>query len=85
LAKNEGYEIFDFGQTSVSNLSLLDFKSRWGTQVVDLPQFFNPAKTLERMNEIDHSWKYRLISKMCKHTPHSLQYVIGKLCYRHLG
>ena len=85
LAKNEGFEIFDFGRTSVSNLNLMDFKSRWGTEVVDLPQFFYPDSTEEKMNQIDRSWKYRLMSGICKHTPNSFQQTIGRFCYRHLG
>ncbi len=85
LAKNEGVEIFDFGRTSASNLNLMDFKRRWGTKVVDLPQFFYPARTAEKMDQIDRSWKYRLMSGICKHTPNSFQQTIGRFCYRHLG
>lgn len=85
LAKNEGYEILDFGRTAVSNLNLLDFKSRWGTKVVDIPQFCYPANKLEKAHQIDRLWKYKLMSIICKHAPESLQSIIGKFCYRHLG
>lgn len=85
LAKNEGYKIFDFGRTSPSNLSLMDFKRRWGTEVVDLPQFFYPAKTAKKMNQVDQSWKYKLMSTACKDVPICLEQMIGNFCYRHLG
>jgi CelD/BcsL family acetyltransferase involved in cellulose biosynthesis len=84
-AKNEGFEIFDFGRTSVFNFNLLDFKRRWGTKEVALPQFFYPAGIAEKMDRIDRSWRYRLISGICKYSPNSLQPTIGKFCYCHLG
>ena len=85
LAKNEGFEIFDFGRTSASNINLLDFKRRWGTKEVSLPQFFYPAVTAEKMDRIDASWEYRIMNGICKHTPNSFQQSLGRFCYCHLG
>jgi lipid II:glycine glycyltransferase (peptidoglycan interpeptide bridge formation enzyme) len=85
LAYNEGCEIFDFGRTSPKNKSLMDFKKRWGTKVVELPQFFYPQKEAEKAGCVEESWKYEAMSKLCEKAPDCIQEFIGNFCYRHLG
>ena len=41
-ASGRGFQVIDFGRTSPNNTSLMEFKERWGTECVDLPQFFHP-------------------------------------------
>ena len=85
MAREEGYKIFDFGRTSSDNKSLMDFKTRWGTQVVDLPQFYFPKESIQLTDENEELKKLRLISKICKNAPNFAQRIIGNFCYRHLG
>ena len=85
LAYEEGYRIFDFGRTSPNNKNLMDFKRRWGTQVIDLPLFYYPKMVAGEMGQQEETWKYKLMSKVCKDAPSSVQKIIGNFCYRHLG
>lgn len=85
LAHEEGYKIFDFGRTSPSNKNLMDFKRRWGTKVIDLPLFLYPPEAADETVNREGTWKYRLVSKMCRSSPDSFQEAIGNFCYRHLG
>lgn len=80
-----GCKVFDFGRTSPENASLMDFKGRWGTEVVDLPVFYYPASVAEEMGSKEESWKYKVASKLCKDAPDGLQKVVGGFIYRHLG
>ena len=84
-AKHQGYEILDFGRTSVSNLSLLYFKNGWGAKTIELPHFIYPSNAAEMINQIDQSWRYQFVSRLCKYAPVSFQNMIGKLCYRHIS
>jgi len=83
----EGFKLFDFGRTSPNNLGLMDFKRRWGTQVIDLPQFCYPG-TLNRNSlsmTSDDSLKYQLIRFLARKSPRSLFPYLGEFCYRHMG
>jgi len=85
LAHSEGYKIFDFGRTSKLNKSLMDFKIRWGTKVIELPQFFYPEKVAEEMSEHEKTISYRIMRKICSSVPEAAFQAVGKMCYRHLG
>jgi CelD/BcsL family acetyltransferase involved in cellulose biosynthesis len=81
----EGYRVFSFGRTSPHNKTLLTFKSRWGTKVSDLPEYFYPHDVGERMTQDDSSWKYRAVGAMTDVLPESLFRLLGEACYRHMG
>lgn len=81
----EGYKMIDFGRTAPSNKSLMDFKKRWGTTVVDLPYLYYPKEALEKNSEREQSRSYKIINKICKNAPDFTLAHIGKFCYRHLG
>ena len=85
LAHQEGYKIFDFGRTSPSNRSLMEFKGRWGAKVIDLPVFLHPPEAADEIIKREETWKYRFVSKLCSSAPDSFQEAIGNFCYRHLG
>ena len=85
LAYEQGYKVFDFGRTAPANTGLMDFKSRWGTLVVDLPQFFYPKAAADRTCKMEKTWKYKMASKICKQAPGLLQEKIGQFFYGHLG
>ncbi len=85
LAYNEGYRYFDFGRTSVTEKSLMDFKSRWGTKTIDLPQYFYPKETSNTTATPQKSLRYSMARKVFRHTPLPVLKVIGDFCYRHLG
>lgn len=84
MACCEGYQYFDFGKTTSDNKGLLEFKTRWGAKMYDLPYFYYPeikgAMSLE-LNDL----KYRLFRAVQRHMPLSLAKTIGKMAYRHLG
>jgi len=85
LAHSEGYEIFDFGRTSKFNKGLMDFKGCWGTQVVDLPQYFWPEKIAKNKSEHEKSFGYMLVSNVSKRLPGKAYDIFVKFCYHHLG
>jgi CelD/BcsL family acetyltransferase involved in cellulose biosynthesis len=80
-----GYRIFDLGRTAGSNASLMDFKKRWGMEVVDLPEFHYPGRNVTARPQDRESAGTGLVRKVVRLMPASLLPAIGKLCYRHLG
>jgi hypothetical protein len=81
----EGYKIFDLGRTGISNQGLMDFKGRWGTTVIDLPQFFYPATVCERLNSKEESFPYKIIRTINRNAPEPVFRMVGKFLYKHLG
>lgn len=84
-AYESGYQIVDFGRTSPNNEGLMDFKRRWGTSMIDLPQFFCPNGVEEKFAAHEKSWKYKLVNSICKSGPVFMQPGIDNFLYRHLG
>ena len=85
LAHSEGYKLFDFGRTGINNEGLMSFKGRWGTKVIDLPQFYYPKKLCSSLNYPEASISYKLIRKISKNVPDSIFKFMGNFLYRHLG
>jgi hypothetical protein len=83
-AHREQFEIFDFGRTAPDNRSLMEFKSRWGTSVVDLPQYFLPERHRDRNNP-ERGAAYRMVRMLCRIAPARTQESLGRVIYRHLG
>ncbi|MBN1569569.1 MAG: GNAT family N-acetyltransferase [Acidobacteria bacterium] len=82
-AHQEGYEVFDFGRTDPSNRSLMDFKARWGTQVVDLSTFYLPVrKTIVSKTNYD-AYPYRIMKKAIQHMPPRILAKFGEFIYKH--
>lgn len=84
-AHHDGFEIFDFGRTSLSNIGLMSFKSRWGTTATDLPQYWFPANNNVSPEYMDNSLKYQVIKGVVRKTPETLLPLLGEFCYRHMG
>jgi len=84
MACKEGYHYCDFGKTPTDNQGLLDFKSRWGTKMYDLPYFYYPevkgAMSLEQ-----NDFRHRLLRCVGKYSPLSMAKIVGKIAYHHLG
>lgn len=85
FAYSEGYKIFDFGRTAANNKGLIDFKSRWGTEVVDLPKFFYPASYSLKDENRDLSLQYRIARKVFKNAPLSIAAILSQWIYKHMG
>jgi len=85
MSYDEGYKVFDFGRTSPSNKSLMDFKKRWATKMIDLPQYYYPEKIAIDSVERENSMGYKLVSAICSRAPDSVLKIIGNISYRHLG
>lgn len=84
-ASAEGYRIFDFGRTSPDNQSLMDFKNRWGTIVVDIHQFFYPRERYQTVQARYTPLTRALVRGVCKASPLPLYELLGQLFYRHLS
>jgi len=80
-----GFKIFDLGRTSHTNTGLMDFKKRWGTEVVDLPQFYYPKQFSDKMENGSESIGYEVVKKICGIAPDAVLTALGNFCYRHLG
>jgi len=86
LAHEKGYRILDFGRTSPNNVSLMDFKERWGTESVDLAHFYYPRQFAYANDRREENWKYSIIREIISlKTPPTFKKFIGALCYRHMG
>ena len=84
-AYNEGYKIFDFGRTTVTNESLMNFKKRWATSIVDLPQYYYPKHAYEEYKGPEETLAYKLIRKSVIKMPDKACLLLSKFLYRHLG
>jgi lipid II:glycine glycyltransferase (peptidoglycan interpeptide bridge formation enzyme) len=84
-AYNEGYKIFDFGRTAVANESLMNFKKRWGTVVVDLPQYYYPKQAFAGYQGPEETLAYKLVRKAVIKLPENACLLLSKFLYRHLG
>lgn len=82
----EGYKVYDFGRTSIYNNSLMDFKKRWGTHETDIYTFFyeKEEKSVGATSR-ETSLSYRIMRYICQNSPDSIQPIISRFCYRHLG
>ncbi|MGO9138293.1 MAG: lipid II:glycine glycyltransferase FemX [Syntrophales bacterium] len=85
LACEKGFRVYDFGRTSPNNQPLMDFKKRWGAQIVDLHSFHYPIKSYRGVVNREASKAYRLARFACQKAPESIYPLIGKFCYRHIG
>jgi len=85
LAHRQGYRVFDFGRTAPTNHSLMDFKNRWGTTVVDMPDYYYPKDRGFQVEGKEQSLKYKGVQGICKYAPLWMVRGLGKFCYRHLG
>jgi lipid II:glycine glycyltransferase (peptidoglycan interpeptide bridge formation enzyme) len=84
-ACTEGYKIFDFGKTTESNLSLMNFKRHWGTQVAELPTYVYPEGCLKKYGNGEGSKRYRVVKSICKTLPETMFTRFGNFCYRHMA
>ena len=85
IACRQGYKIFDFGRTSHKNHKLMDFKTRWGTKIIDLVEYYYPGQMCEKLGEPESSLRYKLVKTICKSVPAFVSQHVGRFCYRHLG
>lgn len=84
-ARREEYKIFDFGRTSPDNGSLMDFKNRWGTTVIDLPHYYYPRMLCGRDAAKYDSFSYRFVREICKTAPEPVRVGLGKFLYQHMS
>lgn len=84
-AYHEGYQVFDFGRTSLSNHSLMDFKNRWGTQVIDLLNFNYPGKGPTGNKRSETSLSRKLVREVCRVVPLPVLEGLGNFLYKHMG
>ena len=85
LAYSEGYKIFDLGRTSQNNVDLMSYKERWGTNIIDLPQFYYPKNFSEKSDKRENTFSYKIVQNICNITPQLYLKYIGNFCYRHMG
>ena len=78
----DGFEVFDFGRTDVSNKSLMEFKSRWGTEVTDIVHLYYVP-----LNEMNHGGLEEtgrgILGMICKAVPRKVLPEIGNILFQH--
>jgi len=75
---------YDFGRTAADNVGLNEFKSRWGTERMDLPYLFCPPS--EGLSVVKSaSLKYRLFTTAFRRMPVRLSVRMGARIFRHFG
>jgi len=85
IACLEGYKVFDFGRTSPNEHGLMKFKERWGTKVIELPEYFHPGEKAIDYNKKERSTSYEIIRQFCRYAPEAIRNPFNEFCYRHLG
>ncbi len=79
MAHQEGIQYFDFGRSSITNKSLIDFKERWGADRYELPYFYYPKGYKPGMDESSGLEIIRRINMML---PDFLLRIEGNILYR---
>ncbi len=82
-AHEQGYEILDFGQTSVDNSSLATFKKRWGAQETPITTAYFHDDGVRTIPECCHY--FNKAEPLCQKLPDWMYRLIGRFCYRHMG
>lgn len=85
LAHEQEYKTFDLGRTSAHNDSLMEFKSRWGTEVLDLPIYYHSKKMAAKRKSREDSRTYGMVRTVCQKMPAPVFQAFGNFCYHHLG
>lgn len=83
-AYDQNFKIFDFGRTLSDNNSLMSFKKKWGTQLIDLPQCYYQETGAIKTNKM-RSKKLMMLHRIIESSPQKVCQWIGDYCYRHLG
>lgn len=84
MACTKGYDYFDFGKTTSENQGLLNFKSRWGGDMYDVPYLYYP-EIKGMMSLKQESLRIRLARFFGSHIPLPVARIIGRIAYRHIG
>jgi hypothetical protein len=84
-AHDEGFRVFDFGRTSIRNESLMSFKSRWGSRILDLYEAVYPKQAMKTDIMRDATFAFRMVQIACRYCPESALSLLSRICYRHLG
>lgn len=76
-----GFEILDFGRTSLDNDGLRRFKNSWGVaeEMLEYFRYDYREKTYVKQTDSAQGWHTRLF----RHLPISLARIVGALLYRH--
>ncbi len=81
MAHQQGAESYDFGRSSLSNKSLIEFKERWAAKKIPLTYHYYPKPISNNEEGI-----VRKTVEICnKHLPGFLLRFEGNLLYPHLG
>ncbi len=79
-----GERWYDFGRTAADNVGLNEFKSRWGTERIDLPYLFYPPR--EGLSVVKgSSLQYRLFTAAFRRMPVGVSVRLGARLFRHFG
>lgn len=85
IAKNENYEIFDFGKTAVFNEGLMTYKSHWGTELHDVPVYVYPESIKQNNEPRENMLIYKIVKSIGKKLPYSIFRIYGNLFYHHFA
>lgn len=85
LAHRENCSLFSFGRTSPRNVGLMAYKSRWNTQVEDLPVLYHPQDLMGDSDDQEESAAFRMVRTMCRSLPLPAYRLMGYFLYRHMG
>jgi len=81
----EGYNMFDFGRTHVSNNGLLRFKRNWGTIEEDLYMIISPCKPINNIVNQNNAIVKNLLRYLYKPLPLWASKIIGEFVYSHFA
>ncbi|MBC8185133.1 GNAT family N-acetyltransferase [candidate division KSB1 bacterium] len=84
FAHQNGAKKYDFGRSSISNQSLIEFKERWATKAKQLNYYYFP-KTKKTSTDNNNNTIHRLLTFTNKHIPLPLLRLEGKMLYHHFG
>jgi FemAB-related protein (PEP-CTERM system-associated) len=84
---NEGCRCFDFGKTDSDNVSLAQFKKKWGAQERTLYYHYYPKRpgSVSQGRYGIEGITYRLATGLWKNLPLPLLRILNRIAIRHLG
>lgn len=80
-----GFEEFDFGRTSVSNMDLMNFKSHWGANLREMPIYYYPTRRWSQHTCANNPWAYRAMRRLLRRSPWGIYRFVSRVLHPFIG
>lgn len=82
-AHEQGFTVFDFGRTAISNTGLMQFKARWGSYQRNLNYYCLP-ETRDSSSIRDKKMAAKIMDKFVSNSPEYICQLLGSFLYKEI-